>query len=95
MKTVSQAIAELEATVARLQDELRKANQALEAARISECGVKIGDVVTGTGRYAGKTFRVAKIDAHWSPPWLIGNPQRADGSFGTGTRNLFNSWTRS
>lgn len=94
MKTVSHAIAELEATVARLQDELRKANQALEAARIAECGVKIGDIVIGTAKHRGKKFKVSEIDARWSPPWLKGNPQRADGSFGTGERHLFDSWMR-
>ncbi len=91
MKTVSQAITELEATIARLQNELRLAHQALEAALLAECDIKIGDIVTGKD---GKKFRVAEIDPKWSPPWLKGNPQRADGSFGTGVRNLFDSWTR-
>lgn len=91
MKTVSDAITELEATVARLENELRLARQAIEVARLAECGIKIGDIVTGKG---GKKFRVTEIDTKWSPPWLRGNPQRADGSFGTGVRNLFADWTR-
>lgn len=86
-------IKELEEEVTRCRKELGEAQRRLMAAKLAACGVSIGDVVVGTGRgYAGKLFRVSSIDPNWSPPWLRGNPQRADGSFGTSERNLFGDW---
>lgn len=87
-------IASLEAEVARLRSGLMAAKKRLEEARIAACGVAVGDIVRGTGRYAGKRYRVCEIDASWSPPWLIANPERKDGTFGTAARNLFGNWER-
>lgn len=55
-------------------------------------GITIGSIVV----YKGVEHRVTEIDTHWGldRPWLEGNPQRKDGSFGTARRNLFNYWTK-
>lgn len=85
-------IAALQADVDRIAAELVDAKERLTRAKIDICGVAIGDIVIAKG----KRFRVCEIDVHWthSPPWLKGNQQLNDGSWGVGVRNLYSDWVK-
>lgn len=88
-------IADMEADVARLELELKVAKATLYSARMVVAGVQLGDIVVGKGRFAGKNIRVTKVDLFSSgKAWVSGNPQRADGSFGTAVRNIYDHWER-
>jgi len=95
------AIDELKAEVERLKLAANRAAEAhqeakakLKAAQCAEAGIAVGDIV----RAKGKLWRVLSIDV-----WdfgnglnfsLHGNPQRKDGSFGTGNRYVGSNWER-
>lgn len=55
-------------------------------------GVRGGSIVRR--RMDGRLYRVVSVDTSWWPgrPWLVGNPQRKDGTYGTGFHNLFGDW---
>jgi len=84
----------LEVEVKRLALELRIVKERLHEARIAESGVVIGDVVISTGRRRrGQRFRVTEIDTrHSGPPWLRGNPTRADGAWSKAQLHLYDDW---
>lgn len=84
-----------EVEIARIEHELESAKERLHQTRVALTGVAVGDVVQGTGRLSGKMFRVTEhsyvgLDGRYK--WLSGNPQRADGSFGTAVRNIYDHW---
>ena len=87
---------EIEALRLKIKDleaQWEACREALRNAELDACPIKVGMVVV-TPR-DGKRYRVVDVDTQWGPnekPWLVGNPQRADGTFGTGRRNLFNHW---
>jgi hypothetical protein len=88
-------ISELRAAVKRLRGELEDASANLTAALVAETGITIGDIVRGTGRFEGAEFSVTFVDVRWDgKPWLHGVKRRADGSWGTGTRHLYENWER-
>lgn len=90
-------ITDLEKKVQILSDKLEDAKGKLLMARLAALDVKLGDIVKNTGPYyeVGKLFRVCKIDFQRSgKPWLSGNPQRENGSYGTARRNLYRHWER-
>lgn len=88
-------ISDLEADVDRLRLELQAAEMSLNEERARAGGVAIGDIVQGTGRYAGKTIRVDFVRAFGgSKPWVKGVMKRADGSWGTRERNIFDHWVK-
>lgn len=88
------SIEELRAKVERLREELRIAQTRLHEAEVTASGVRVGDIVRGTGhRTKGKSFRVTLIEPNYpSNPWLRGNPQRVDSSFGTREVRLYDDW---
>lgn len=78
--------------VEKLTKLLDGAKGMLKAAEIAECGLAIGDLVS----CQGVQFRVCDIQVQLiGKPWVIGNPRRADGTFGTGKRHLFSAWEKS
>lgn len=85
-------ILDLEVEVERLRSELREAERLLRDARIKVTGVAVGDIVRHSRNK--KLFRVARVEPHSHSTWLMGNPQRADGTFGTAERHLFDEWER-
>ena len=89
-------IATLRANIKRLEQELRDAKDALHSALVDLTGVPIGTIVRGTRRRAGKIFRVTghSYIRDDGKCWLEGNPQRADGSFGTSVRSIYDDWER-
>jgi hypothetical protein len=89
---VDTTIAALEGRVDSLRTELRDAEQLLLSAKIAVTGVTIGDIVRHSRN--GKRFRVTKIEPHSYSTWLMGNPERADGTFGKAERHLFDEWER-
>jgi hypothetical protein len=88
-------IEELERRVAALQDELRAAQAALHQARLDACPVKVGMTVRRTGQFSG-LFMVAEVrpETAWGDkmPWVVGNPQKADGTWGTARRYLYDRY---
>ena len=87
---MSETIEELEAEAKRLGQAWRDVTRRLHKARLAAAGVSVGDIVR-TGN--GKLFRVAVVQVFpTGRPWLVGNPQRVDGSFGTAKRNLYGGW---
>jgi len=82
----------LEKEVDRLRIELHAAEDRLRTAKISAIGVSPGDIVNGTGRYAGNQYRVVAIDPSWSKAWIVGNPKRKDGTFGSAERHIYGNW---
>lgn len=88
-------IPELKAAVAKLRADLETAERHLNYALVAATGITIDDIVKGTGRFAGQEFRVTFIDVRFSgKPWLQGRKRRADGSWGTGERHLYENWER-
>jgi hypothetical protein len=88
-------IPELEAMVERLEAELETAQRHLTYARVAATGMTVDDIVKGTGRFVGQEFKVTFIDARWGgKPWLEAVKRRADGSWGTGVRHLYENWER-
>jgi len=58
-------------------------------------GIKIGSIVASTAiNTKGILHRVTRVDVSWyrDKPWVVGNPKRKDGTFGTTNRNLYNEW---
>jgi hypothetical protein len=82
-------ISELEELVDSLRLQLREAEHALREAKLAAAPVHVGDIV----RSGGKLYRVTHVDVEWTRPWLKGNPQRKDGSYGTAERHLYHGWT--
>ncbi len=86
------ALEELRRKVKSLEDQLTDARHELARAELDACAVKVGMIVRGTGRHKGE-FRVAEVDPKsWGEPWVIGNPKKADGSWGTARRHLFGNY---
>lgn len=83
------AIDDLRRKVQNLEDQLSDARKKLSAAELDACPIKVGMIVIGND---GKEYRVAEVDLRWETPWLIGNPKRADGSFGNGRRSLYDRY---
>jgi hypothetical protein len=53
-------------------------------------GVYIGATVKG---HDGKLYKVTSIEPSWTiKPWLCGNPQKKDSTFGTAIRNIYGDW---
>jgi hypothetical protein len=78
--------------VEKLTKLLAGAKAMLKAAEIAQCDIKIGDLV----HFSGVQFRVCDIQPQLSgKPWVVGNPRRQDGTFGTGRRLLYSSWEKS
>lgn len=88
---MTDSIDELADLVDTLTEALEVAKKRLHAAKIAVAGVAVGDIVIGAN---GKRYRVCDVDPCWSKAWVKGNPQRADGKFGTAERNLFDRWTK-
>jgi len=83
----------LKANVARLISELEAAERHLNYALCDATGITVDDIVKGTGRFNGDEFKVTFIDVRFEgKPWLQGVKRRADGSWGTGTRHLYENW---
>lgn len=78
-----------------LNNELTEVNLKIKQYYITRAerkwGIKVGDIVLGNN---GKKHRIAKIISgeHREKPWLEGNPERKDGTYGTAVRNLYNDW---
>ena len=91
-------IAALEKRAEELRAQLIVLEQQISDARLAGAGIAVGDVVRSTSRRwgDGALFRVCRVEpASWrSKAWIAGNPQRKDGSFGTGVRNLFSDWEK-
>lgn len=92
------AIDDLYRKVISLTYQLAAAKESLTNAKLEACELKLGMVVT----YRGKEFRVTGIDVEhwnhakpiveWNKPWAVGNPRKADGSWGIADRNLYSHW---
>ena len=85
-------IEELERRVAALQDELRAAQVLLHEARLDACLVKVGMTVRGTSRRMSGLYRVVEVAPHDYGIWVVGNPQKADGTWGKALRNLYDRY---
>lgn len=91
------AIKDLERKVQSLRSQLADAEKKLNDAKLEVVGVRVGDIVKSTGTYhqAGKLFRVCEIDMVDSgKPWVSGNPQRKNGTYGTAKRGLYSYWEK-
>lgn len=84
------------------EQSLSDAEAALHAAQCAAFGIAVWDIVCATGfQYAGKVYRVYSIDRFsenrdgtLQRPWVSGNPMRADGTFGTSVKNLYDDWEK-
>ena len=85
-------ITELGSKEKRLRKELCDVVEEIrtEKLRLAEekYGVQIGSVV----KWNDNDFRVTEIDPTWDPPWLKGNPQKKDGTFGKSVRHIYGDW---
>lgn len=70
--------------------ELNQVRAAIQTREVELSGVTLGQIVRN--KKDNKLYRVVEIDAKWMRPWLKGSPQKADGSFGTSIRHLFDNW---
>lgn len=77
----------LKGEVERVKGEIQREEEHLVRVRF---GVVKGTIVVD-GR--GCKYRVVGIELGWrDTPWLSGNPQKKDGSFGTAVRHLYTDW---
>lgn len=81
----------LEKRVRDIRASLRDAEAELQKAKLDACPVKIGDIVVATRN--GKRHRIIDVDVRWNKPWVTANPMKADGTFGTARRQLFDHYT--
>lgn len=89
----SDQIAALESKVKSLRTELRDCENLLRDAQVSASGLSIGDIVRL--KRTEKRFRISRIEPQlYGKIWLMGNPERRDGTFGTAERHLFSDWER-
>jgi hypothetical protein len=90
---MSKEIKALEAEVDRLAAELQDARQRLYDVKVAASGISVGDIVMDK---RGVLHRVTYIDVSWAqnPPWVKGNPQKKDGTWGIVERNLYHYWTK-
>jgi len=99
--TEEQQIQKLEAIIKTARANLVSLHDkcSVEKALIRECqlklhefkhGIKPGVIVV----YHGVLHKVVSIepDRGFEKPWVTGNPQRKDGTYGTAVRNLFDNW---
>jgi hypothetical protein len=93
MTTSTDDISALKIRVDSLRGELRESEKLLRDAMIAATGVAVGDIVHHSR--TKKRFRVARIEPHSHSTWLMGNPERADGTFGKAERHLFDEWVKS
>ena len=77
-----------------LRRELSDVNQDIRTVNLAICkeehGIEIGTVVLDQ---SGKRHKITSIDTSWEKPWLTGNPEKKDGTFGKSERNLYSHWT--
>lgn len=67
-----------------------KTREDLEIKKVEvEHGITIGTVVISRD---GVEHRVTSISASWGMPWLMGNPRKKDGTWGTAERHLYGDW---
>ena len=88
-------IKDLERKVQSLEDQLAAAKKSLYNARLAASPVQIGMTVRCTShRYNGQLFRVTGVETEYGleRPWVIGNPQKMDGTFGIAQRRLYSDW---
>lgn len=82
-----------EKTLKRINEEIHETNLAVVFERY---GVKIGSIVASTAKNTeGKLFKVMHFGFfrhNMGKPWLTGNPQTKDGTYGTAKRNLYTEW---
>lgn len=76
--------------IANLERQLHDKRAELLEVRIKQSGIKIGQIaVTQKGRY-----RIVRIEpTGWGDPWLIGNPTKKDGTFGTAEHRVYGKYT--
>lgn len=88
-------IEDLTRKVQSLRDQLKAASESLIAAKEAACPVKRGDLVLCKGiEYRITHIRFHSWDNPEDKPWLMGNPKRKDGTFGTAERHLYGDWTK-
>jgi hypothetical protein len=80
---MSKEIKALEAEVDRLAAELQDARQRLYDVKVAASGISVGDIVMDK-----------RGVLHRNPPWVKGNPQKKDGTWGIVERNLYHYWTK-
>jgi hypothetical protein len=74
--------------IANLKAELQRQEGLLKQERMRIAGVAIGDIV----ECKGVRYQVADVQHSSYSVWVIGNPQRKDGTFGTAARRLYDDW---
>ena len=74
--------------IANLRTEIARQERLLKQERMRIAGVAIGDIV----ECKGVMYKVADVQDHTFGVWVLGNPQRKDGSFGTATRRIYSEW---
>ena len=80
-------IIELERRVDEARRILWERKDALHQAMVARCKVNVGQIV----RSRGKEYRVAEI-SNPEYGWIVGNPRKADGTWGIAKRNLFSNY---
>ena len=85
---------QLKSRLGDLSHQTAETERDLTRTLVEASGVAVGDIVV----YRGKRHRVTSVDPQsWNKPgdkpWLSGNPEKADGTFGTAIRNLYSEWT--
>jgi hypothetical protein len=88
------SIEDLQADVERIETELWAARKALHDAQCEEAGVRIGDIVRGTRKFAGKRIRVTGVTVWSTTTWVDGNIELKDGKFGKCVRHVYEDWER-
>lgn len=96
--TIEEKLAQLDAEILAAEDmarRLREERQQWLLAHFAERGIRIGAVVLDARE---KRYRVVEVlvDSWTKPtstPWVKGNPQKADGTWGRTVRHIYRDWT--
>lgn len=83
---------EIEDEITRLETRIHLLASERDGLKRKRANIDFGDVVEDKN---GNAFRVTKIEL-WpqDKPWVSGNPQKKDGTWGTSQRNLYGHWTK-
>jgi hypothetical protein len=77
--------------IANLETDLKRQRGLLEAERLRNAGIAVGDIVVSKG----ERFRVCEVKPFsYGSVWVIGNAKKKDGSWGAARRALYSDWTK-
>ena len=91
LEQIEQQLKKIESDSEKLRDELNLLDGIARDLKLMYAQLKHGVKPGAIVKSKGKLYRLTKLDVSWHPgkPWVFGNPQKQDGSFGTVVRHIY------